>query len=130
MSEMTHLINLINTRATVMMCFRQGMAGFEVSSHASVLTPYEVRFASKLGCPAAGRPATEAKGSRGATERQAGGKSKPETAAQAAATPTKYASSDVQHAGDECEDYGGGEDVKFTGEQRARRLRGMRMGAE
>ena len=39
------------------------------------------------------------------------------------ATPTKYASSDVQHAGDECEDYGGGEDVKFTGELRARRLR-------
>ena len=33
---------------------------------------------------AAGRPATEAKGSRGAAERQAGGKSKPETAAQAA----------------------------------------------
>ena len=32
----------------------------------------------------AGRPATEAKGSRGAAERQAGGKSKPETAAQAA----------------------------------------------
>ena len=29
---------------------------------------------------AAGRPATEAKGSRGAAERQAGGKSKPETA--------------------------------------------------
>ena len=28
----------------------------------------------------AGRPATEAKGSRGAAERQAGGKSKPETA--------------------------------------------------
>ena len=33
---------------------------------------------------AAGRPATEAKGSRGAAERQAGGESKPETAAQAA----------------------------------------------
>ena len=33
---------------------------------------------------AAGRLATEAKGSRGAAERQAGGKSKPETAAQAA----------------------------------------------
>ena len=33
---------------------------------------------------AAGGPATEAKGSRGAAERQAGGKSKPETAAQAA----------------------------------------------
>ena len=32
----------------------------------------------------AGRPATEAKGSRGAAERQAGGNSKPETAAQAA----------------------------------------------
>ena len=32
----------------------------------------------------AGRPATEAKGSRGAAERQAGGESKPETAAQAA----------------------------------------------
>ena len=33
---------------------------------------------------AAGRPATEAKGPRGAAERQAGGESKPETAAQAA----------------------------------------------
>ena len=33
---------------------------------------------------AAGRPTTEAKGSRGAAERQAGGESKPETAAQAA----------------------------------------------
>ena len=33
---------------------------------------------------AAGRPVTEAKGSRGAAERQAGGESKPETAAQAA----------------------------------------------
>ena len=32
---------------------------------------------------AAGRPATEAKGSRGAAERQAGGESKPETAAAA-----------------------------------------------
>ena len=32
----------------------------------------------------AGRPATEAEGSRGAAERQAGGNSKPETAAQAA----------------------------------------------
>ena len=34
---------------------------------------------------AAGRPATEAKGSRWAAERQAGGESKPETAAQAPA---------------------------------------------
>ena len=33
---------------------------------------------------AAGRPATEAKGPREAAERQAGGESKPETAAQAA----------------------------------------------
>ena len=33
---------------------------------------------------AAGRPATEAKSPRGAAERQAGGESKPETAAQAA----------------------------------------------
>ena len=39
---------------------------------------------------AAGRPAREAKGSRGAAERQAGGESKPETAAQArAAAPQR-----------------------------------------